>query len=139
MGSNLGNKRIRIFFFFVGILIFLIYLIYTNPFKILFEVGRFNAKIFAFAVILNYLGLLSLALSWFILLRVLDVEIGFWKTVQITFASMFVVWIFPIPSGVEVIRAYLVRNKSRSNIGKAVSSVILNKVYYFIAFGVLIT
>jgi uncharacterized protein (TIRG00374 family) len=52
---------------------------------------------------------------------------------------MFVVWIFPIPSGVEVIRAYLVRNESRSNIGKAVYSVILNKVYYFIAFGVLIT
>ncbi|NIN65190.1 MAG: flippase-like domain-containing protein, partial [Anaerolineae bacterium] len=42
-------------------------------------------------------------------------------------------------SGVEIIRAYLVRDEEGSNVGKAVSSVVVSKVYYFISFGVLIT
>ena len=136
---SLKKSNIRLFFTLIGILIFILYLIYTNPFKVLFELGRFDPYIFTLAVILNYLGLFSLAISWYIILRILNIGISLWNTIQITFVSMFVVWIFPIPSGVELIRAYLVRNKSGSNIGKAVSSVLLNKVYYFIAFGVLIT
>jgi hypothetical protein len=49
------------------------------------------------------------------------------------------VWLFPIPSGVEIIRAYLVKDEEGSNLAKSVSSVVVSKVYYFIAFGILIT
>ncbi|MBN2336318.1 flippase-like domain-containing protein, partial [Candidatus Bathyarchaeota archaeon] len=80
-----------------------------------------------------------LAGSWHMLLRVLGVHQSLWRSVQMTFVSMFVVWVLPIPSGVELIKAYLVRGEEGSNMGKAVSSVIVNKVYYFISFGVLIT
>ena len=52
---------------------------------------------------------------------------------------MFAVWVFPFPSGVEIIRAYLVRNEPGSNHGKAVSSSIVSKVYYYISFGVMIS
>ncbi len=120
-------------------MLFLAYLIYTNPFEVLFQVGRFDLITFGLAVILNYIGLFFLAFSWYIILMILNVNISLWKSVQITFVSMFVVWILPIPSGVEIIRAFLVKRESGSDTGKIVSSVVLSKVYYFLAFGVLIT
>jgi len=52
---------------------------------------------------------------------------------------MFAVWVFPFPSGVEIIRAYLVKDEVGSNHGKAISSAIVSKVYYFISFGVMIS
>jgi uncharacterized protein (TIRG00374 family) len=122
----------------LGAAIFVAYLAYTNPFKFLAEAGRFDPLMFGFAVLLNWVGLIFLAASWHILLRVLQVRTSLWRSVQMTFVSMFVVWVLPVPSGVEIIRAYLVRDEEGSNLGKAVSSVMVNKVYYFISFGVLI-
>ncbi len=132
------NRRHKIFLG-IGIILFIFYLVVTNPFAVLMEVGKFNYKIFFFAVLLNWAGLLFLAASWHTLLRVLQVRTSLWRSIQMTFVGMFVVWMFPIPSGVEIIKAYLVRGDEGSNLGKAVSSVIVNKVYYFISFGVLIT
>jgi uncharacterized protein (TIRG00374 family) len=123
----------------IGIVLFVFYLVATNPFAVLMEAGRFNYRTFIFAVLLNWAGLFFLAASWHILLRVLQVRTSLWRSVQMTFVGMFVVWMLPIPSGVEIIKAYLVRGEEGSNLGKAVSSVIVNKVYYFISFGVLIT
>ncbi len=126
-------------FYGVGIILFILYLVVTNPFAVLMDVGKFNYRMFIFAVLLNWVGLFFLAASWHTLLRVLQVRISLWRSVQMTFVSMFVVWMLPVPSGVEIIKAYLVRGEEGSNLGKAVSSVIVNKVYYFISFGVLIT
>jgi uncharacterized protein (TIRG00374 family) len=69
----------------------------------------------------------------------MDIKVSIWKSTRVTFFSMLMVWLFPIPSGVEIIRAYLVKDEEGSNLGKSVSSVVVSKVYYFIAFGVLIT
>lgn len=132
------NKR-RLVFTIFGAIIFIAYLIYTNPFSVLLQVGVFDLPIFILAVAINYLGLFFLAFSWHILLKIMEVKISLLKSIRVTFFSMLVVWMFPVPSGVEIIRAYLVKDEEGSNIGKAVSSVVVSKVYYFIAFGVLIT
>ena len=131
--------KVGAFFTVFGLLIFIVYLVYTNPFTVLTEVGRFDPWIFLVAVLINYLGLVFLASSWHVLLRVLGISVGLFRSIQITFVSMFAVWMFPIPSGVEIIRAYLVKDEDGSNHGKAVSSSIVSKVYYYISFGVLIS
>jgi uncharacterized protein (TIRG00374 family) len=123
----------------LGLVLFIAYLAYTNPFKVLTEVGRFDPWTFMAAVLVNYVGLFFLSASWFIVLRVLGIDVSLWRSVQITFVSMFTVWMFPFPSGVEIIRAYLVRDREGSNIGKSVSSALVGKVYYYISFGVMIT
>ncbi len=122
----------------LGFVLFLIYLAYSNPFKIFMEVRRFNALVFILAVLINYIGLFFFAWSWYLLLRTLDVRIGVWKAVQSMFISLFVIWLIPIPVGTEIIRAYLVKDEENSDLGKAIASVVFHKAYYNIAFGVLI-
>ena len=131
-------KRRGLLLTILGLVLFLAYLAYSNPFKILFEVGRFDPLIFALAVAVNYLGLFFFAASWYMLLRVMGVEVGLWRAVQSMFVSLFVVWMIPIPSGTEVIRAWLVKDEPGSDLGKAISSVVVHKAYYNIAFGLLI-
>jgi len=120
------------------LVIFVAYLVYTNPFSVLLEAGRFNPWLYMWAVVIDWVGLLFLAGSWHMLLRAMDVRLSLWRTIQVTFVSLFVVFILPIPSGFEIIRAYLVKNEEGGNAGKAVSSVMVSKVYYFIGFSVLL-
>lgn len=122
----------------LGLVIFVAYLVYTNPFSVLLEAGRFNPWLYMWAVVIDWVGLLFLAGSWHMLLRAMDVRLSLWRTIQVTFVSLFVVFILPIPSGFEIIRAYLVKNEEGGNAGKAVSSVMVSKVYYFIGFSVLL-
>jgi uncharacterized protein (TIRG00374 family) len=122
----------------LGLVIFILYLAYSNPFRILFDIGRLDVKAFTAAVLINYVGLVFFATSWWLLLRALRVGVGLWEAVRATFVSLFVVWMIPIPVGTEIIRAYLVRRERNSDVGKAVSSVVVHKAYYNIAFGVLI-
>ena len=129
----------QVFFLVAGVALFVAYLVYSNPFKVLTEVGRFNPWIFAAAVGVNYLGLVFLSSSWHILLRSLGFRNSLWESIQISFVGLFVVWMLPFPSGFEIVRAYLIRDKEGGNIGKAVSSVIVSKVFYFISFGLMIS
>jgi uncharacterized protein (TIRG00374 family) len=125
-------------FLILGLIIFIVYLIYSNPFKVLTEVGRFDLKTFVIAVGVNYLGLGFLSASWHILLKSLGFRNSLWESIQISFVGLFAVWMLPFPSGFEIVRAYLIKDKEGGNLGKAVSSVIVNKVYYFLSFGSLI-
>lgn len=122
----------------LGVIIFAVYLAYTNPFSILLEAGRFNPWLFLGAVAVNCVGLLFLAGSWHMLLKAMDIKVSLWRTIQVTFVSLFVVFLMPIPSGFEIIRAYLVKDDEGSNVGKAVSSVMVSKVYYFVGFSVIL-
>jgi uncharacterized protein (TIRG00374 family) len=122
----------------IGLVLFVVYLAYTKPFKVLMEVGRFNPQAFAFALVINYAGMFFFAASWYVLLRVLGVGVGLWETVRAMFVSLFVVWLIPIPVGTEIIRAYLVRDQENSGMGKAIASVVVHKAYYNISFGLLI-
>jgi len=122
-----------------GVILFIFYLVYTNPFKVLTEVGRFNPWMFAAAVAVNYLGLVFLSASWHIILKSLGFKSSLWTSIQISFTGLFAVWILPFPSGFEIVRAYLIHDKEGGNLGKAVSSVIVSKVYYFISFGFMIS
>jgi len=132
------RKRRGLLLTSIGVVIFAAYLAWSNPFKVLLEVGRFDLIAFTLAVLVNYVGLLCFASSWFLLLRVLGIDIGFWRAVQAMFISLFVVWMIPIPVGTEIIRAYLVKDEKGADMGKAISSVVVHKAYYNIAFGVLI-
>ena len=134
-----SKKRRGLLFTSVGLIIFLVYLAYSNPFSVLMEVGRFDPWIFAMAVLVNYVGLFFFSASWYLLLRALGVGIGVWESVQSMFISLFVVWLVPIPMGTEIIRAYLVKDEENSDMGKAIASVVVHKAYYNIAFGLLIT
>jgi uncharacterized protein (TIRG00374 family) len=122
----------------IGLILFVIYLIYTNPFEVLMEVGRFDLWVFALALAINYAGMFFFAASWHVILRALGIDIVFWDSVKAMFTSLFVVWLIPIPVGTEIIRAYLVQEKENSSIGKAIASVVVHKAYYNISFGILI-
>jgi uncharacterized protein (TIRG00374 family) len=122
----------------IGLVLFVVYLVYTNPFQVLMEVGRFDPWTFALALAINYTGMFFFAASWYVLLRVLGVGVGFWEAVRAMFVSLFVVWLIPIPVGTEIIRAYLVRDEENSGMGKAIASVVVHKAYYNISFGLLI-
>jgi uncharacterized protein (TIRG00374 family) len=122
----------------LGAAIFFVYLAYTNPFSVLLEAGRFNPWLYMWAVAVDWMGLLFLAGSWHMLLRAMDVRLSLWRTIQLTFVGLFVVFIMPIPSGFEIVRAYLVKDEEGADAGKAVSSVMVSKVYYFIGFSVLL-
>jgi uncharacterized protein (TIRG00374 family) len=122
----------------LGAAIFVVYLAYSNPFTVLFEVGRFNAVDYLVAVAVDYVGLFLYAASWYVLLRALDVKVSVWEATQVTYASLFITWILPLPMITEVLKAQLIRDKKNSNIGKAISSSFIHKAYYNIAFGVII-
>ncbi len=122
----------------LGLVIFVAYLAYSNPFSVLMELGRFDPWVFALAVLVNYVGLFFFSASWYLLLRALNVGVSIWESVQAMFVSLFVVWLVPIPVGTEIIRAYLVKDEENSDMGKAIASVVVHKAYYNIAFGVLI-
>ncbi len=122
----------------IGLILFILYLFYTNPFDVLMEVGRFDLWAFALALAINYAGMFFFAASWHVILRALGINIKFWDSVKAMFISLFVVWLIPIPVGTEIIRAYLVQEKENSSIGKAISSVVVHKAYYNISFGILI-
>ncbi len=123
----------------LGLVIFVAYLAYSNPFSVLMELGRFDPWVFALAVLVNYVGLFFFSASWYLLLRALKVGVSIWESVQAMFVSLFVVWLVPIPVGTEIIRAYLVRDEENSGMGKAIASVVVHKAYYNISFGLLIT
>ena len=133
----LKGKR-GLFLTSLGLVIFVAYLAYSNPFSVLMELGRFDPWVFALAVLVNYVGLFFFSASWYLLLRALKVGVGIWESVQAMFVSLFVVWLVPIPVGTEIIRAYLVKDEENSDMGKAIASVVVHKAYYNIAFGALI-
>jgi len=132
------RKRRGLLLTTLGLILFIVYLAFSNPFKVLLGVGRFNFGLFLLSVLINYLGLVLFAVSWYILLRGMDVRIRVFEAIQATFISLFVVWMIPIPVGTEIIRAYLVRNEENSDIGKAIASVLVHKAMYNISFGFLI-
>ena len=133
----LKGKR-RLLLTSLGLVIFVAYLAYSNPFSVLMELGRFDPWVFALAVLVNYVGLFFFSASWYLLLRALKVGVSIWESVQAMFVSLFVVWLVPIPVGTEIIRAYLVKDEENSDMGKAIASVVVHKAYYNIAFGALI-
>ena len=126
-------------FLSIGVALFVGYIVYSNPFAVLTEVGRFDPLMFLAAIAVNYVGLVFLSASWHILLKGLGFKNSLWESIQVSFVGLFVVWMLPFPSGFELVRAYLIRDKEGGNIGKAVSSVIVSKVYYFISFGLMIS
>jgi len=133
------KNRWSTFFLIVGVVFFIGYIFYSKPFSVLSEVGRFDPRIFAAAVGVNYIGLFFLSASCHILLKSLGFRNSLWKSIQVSFVGLFVVWMVPFPSGFEIIRAYLIKDEEGGGLGQAVSSVIFSKVYYFISFGLMIS
>jgi len=63
------RKRRGLLLTTLGLILFIVYLAFSNPFKVLLGVGRFNFGLFLLSVLINYLGLVLFAVSWYILLR----------------------------------------------------------------------
>jgi uncharacterized protein (TIRG00374 family) len=118
-----------------GILLFILYLIWANPFAALLEVGRFNAVYYIIAVIVNQIGLIFFAASWWVLVKIMNLKISFIEGIKITYTSLFIGWLIPIPLNTEVVRAYLLNIKKRSKLGQAICSVVVHRAFYNIAFG----
>ncbi len=125
-------------FTLIGIAFFLIYLAWANPFAAFAEVGRFNIGVYALAVLIDQIGLLFFAASWYLILRAMRVNLTLWGAIQLSFTSLFINWLVPLPLMTEMVRAYLVKDRSGSNLGKALSSVLVHRSYYNIAFGLII-
>jgi hypothetical protein len=125
-------------FTLIGVAFFLVYLAWTNPFAAFAEVGRFNVGVYALAVLIDQIGLLFFAASWYLILRAMRVNLTFWGATQLSFTSLFIGWLVPLPLMTEMVRAYLVKDRSGSNLGKALSSVLVHRSYYNIAFGMII-
>jgi hypothetical protein len=132
------SKIRRFLLITVGLLIFIAYLVYSNPFKAFSEITDFKLSLFLIALFINHSGLFFFALSWYILLRALSIDVSAWRSIQVTFISLFLVWIIPIPVGTEILRAYLIRDEKENNLGKAIASVTVHKAYYNLAFGIMI-
>jgi uncharacterized protein (TIRG00374 family) len=133
----LVEKRALVFTL-IGVVTFVAYLAYTNPFATLADVGRFNVVIYTIAVVVNQIGLFFWAASWYLILRAMKVRISLWGTTELGFTSLFIAWLTPIPLMTEIVRAYLVKDRSGSNLGKGLSSVLVHRSYYNIAFGLII-
>ncbi len=125
-------------FTLIGVAFFLVYLAWANPFAAFAEVGRFNIGVYALAVLIDQIGLLFFAASWYLILRAMRVNLTFWGATQLSFTSLFIGWLVPLPLMTEMVRAYLVKDRSGSNLGKALSSVLVHRSYYNIAFGMII-
>ena len=133
----MATKRRNLTLLTIGFALFLLYLILTNPFTA-FSTARFDPILFTLAIAVDYFGLFLFVASWYTIIRILGVEIGLIEATQITFTNLFVGWIFPIPLNTEIVRANLIKDKKNSNTAKAVTSVIVHRAYYNIAFGVII-
>ena len=131
------DKRALVFTL-IGVAFFLVYLAWANPFAAFAEVGRFNVGVYALAVLIDQIGLLFFAASWYLILRAMRVNISLWGAIQLSFISLFIGWLAPLPLMTEMVRAYLVKDRSGSNLGKALSSVLVHRSYYNIAFGLII-
>ncbi|MCX6648940.1 MAG: flippase-like domain-containing protein [Candidatus Bathyarchaeota archaeon] len=125
-------------FTLVGVVFFAAYLAWANPFAAFAEVGSFNIGIYAVAIIIDLIGLLLWAASWYLILRAMKVKISLWGTTQLSFTSLFIGWLAPLPLMTEMVRAYLIKDRSSSNLGKGLSSVLVHRSYYNIAFGAVI-
>ncbi len=131
------NKR-ALAFTLVGILFFAAYLVWSNPLAAFAEVGTFDVPMYLAAVAVDFLGLIFWSTSWYLILRALKVDIGLWTTTQLSFTSLFIGWLAPLPLMTEMVRAYLIKDRSTSNLGKGLSSVLVHRSYYNIAFGMII-
>lgn len=133
------RKRRGVLFISLGLVIFVVYLALANPLEALREIGQINVGLFLVAVVIDDVGLILFSVSWYLILRGMNVEVRVWEAIQATFVSLFVVLIVPLPVGSEIIRGYLVRNKKNAGIGKAVASVLVHKSMYNVSFGVIVT
>jgi len=125
-------------FTLLGVAFFVAYLAWANPFAAFAEVGVFNVGVYAVAVLIDQVSLLFFAASWYLILRAMKANIDLKGAIQLTFTSLFIGWLAPLPLMTEMVRAYLVKDRSGSNLGKALSSVLVHRSYYNIAFGLII-
>lgn len=139
MFKGVWRRKRSVLLTLFGTILFIIYLAISNPFKAFEEISKINISLYLLSILINDIGLVLFAFSWYLLLNGMGVKIKVMEAIQATFISLFVVWMIPIPVGSEIIRAYLVRDKKKSGIGKAVASVVVHKSMYNISFGIIIT
>ncbi|HDM26955.1 MAG TPA: flippase-like domain-containing protein [Candidatus Bathyarchaeota archaeon] len=126
-------------FALTGLIIFLIYFMLVNPLNVLNHIRRLNLAVYAIAVAIDYLGLLAFGVSWYILLRGVEVDVSLKDVIGATLFSLFMLAIFPIPMGSELIRMHYIKDKKNSSSGKAVATVLVHRIMYNLAFMLMIT
>ncbi len=125
-------------FTIIGVVFFVAYLIWANPLAAFTEVGYINYPVYAAAIAVDLFGLILWSAAWYLILRAMNVNIGFITTTQLSFTSLFIGWLAPLPLMTEMVRAYLIKDRSTSNLGKGLSSVLVHRSYYNVAFGLII-
>jgi len=133
----LANRKALLLTLF-GVALFVAYVAWANPFAAFAEVGAFDYTYYTIAILVDQLGLFFFAASWYLILKAMRVKIDLRHAVQLTYTSLFINWLAPLPLMTEMVRAYLIKDKSDSNLGKGLSSVLVHHAYYNIAFGLII-
>ena len=139
MWKTIFEKHKTLIFSTVGFIIFFSYILAINPFKVFTEIRKVDYALYALAVFVDLLGVIFFGLAWHILLRGIGVEIKVKESVGATLFSLFTVALIPIPMGSELIRIAYAKEKKNSNSGKALTTVLVHRIMYNLAFMLMIT
>jgi uncharacterized membrane protein YbhN (UPF0104 family) len=82
----------------------LIYLIYHNWGELVLAVQKITVSSLLLALLIMLISRLAVGSRWYMLLRVTDFDVTWWKTLRITFAGLFASNFLPTTIGGDVIR-----------------------------------
>jgi len=123
-------KTTGVLLLIVGLLVFLLYVIFFVPFKdFLTAVQQASLFYYSLAFIALFLAVAFYSLTWHNLLKLLSVKTSFVKAFQFTLIGTFVDILVPAESvSGDASRIYLMSKESGENPGKVVASVIGHRI-----------
>jgi uncharacterized protein (TIRG00374 family) len=119
-----------ILFSLVGILIFVIYLVFfVNIWEMIDQIKQANLWIYSLTFAAALLDVFFFALAWQYLMRALSVKVSIGKTYAFMWVSIFVDSLIPAESvSGEISRAYLMSKEPNAETGKVVVSLVIHRV-----------
>lgn len=114
----------------IGYLALLLYLFYfVGAAELIFELGKVNLGIYAFAITSVLISLLFHTLVWYQLLKSVGIKLGFRRTYVLYWVGVFVDNLIPGGWSGDLFKAYLLSRDPNLDTGKAVASVVAKNVY----------
>jgi uncharacterized protein (TIRG00374 family) len=119
-----------ILFLLVGVLIFVIYLVYfVDLGEMMNEIKQANLLLYSLTFAAALLDVFFFALAWRYLMRTLSVRVSVGKTYAFMWVSIFIDSLIPAESvSGEISRAYLMSKEPNAETGKVVVSLVIHRV-----------
>ncbi|MDP7974616.1 MAG: lysylphosphatidylglycerol synthase transmembrane domain-containing protein [Thermoprotei archaeon] len=121
-----------------GLVMIFMLLILTRETDVLSVIDRTDPKLLLGGAALEVFGLFLYALSWHVLLRSSGMRVRLTKSIQITWASLFLLYVTPAGVLMDVSRAILM-GKEGKDTPASTASVIMQRVIYAFAYALLTT